>query len=361
MVNNKKIKTAVLTSGGVDSSLALYLLANDKRYEVKAFYIKIWMEDKFSHLGSCPWREDLSYVEDLCEKLGIDLEIVNLQKEYWHRVVESAINEVKRGFTPNSDMWCNSIIKFGLFYDMLGGEYDKVASGHYAKVEERQGGYYLKMSPDKVKDQTYFLSQLSQYQLARALFPIGEFSKDKVRKLAEKYNLSAKHRKDSQGICFLGQVKYDDFIASHLGKKRGDIIDIKSEQKVGEHQGYWFFTIGQRHGLGLPGGPWYVVDKDVKNNIVYAAKGRTALDVAKESFVVRDINWIPQKPTENKLQVKLRHGLTMYNCQIAYLLDNKIRLKIAHKDRGVSPGQFAVFYKSGYCLGGGVIQQTNHK
>ncbi len=349
--------------------MALRLL-KDQGHELTAFYIKIWMEDKFSFLGKCPWEEDLSYLEKVCEQAKVPLEIVPLQKEYWARVVTEAIREVKAGRTPNPDILCNQFIKFGVFYDYIGKGFDKVATGHYAQVDPlltsplvrgRKKGkeiFCLKRSPDKIKDQTYFLARLNQEQLARAIFPIGKFKKEEVRKLAKKYKLPNQDRKDSQGICFLGKIKYRDFLAAHLGKKPGEIINIKTREKMGRHEGFWYYTIGQRKDIKLSGGPWYVVKKDTKKNIIYIGREGEITGERRDEFVVGSVNWISgERPSKNKLKVKIRHGENFYNCQLDFIKGNKIRVELNKADRGIAAGQYAVFYDGEYCLGGGVIEE----
>lgn len=348
------MKVAMLISGGVDSSVALRLL-KEQGYEITAFYIKIWMEDKFSFLGQCPWQEDLKYIEEICRQENVPLQIIPLQKEYWRRVVKEAVKEVKAGRTPNPDMWCNQRIKFGVFYDYIGQEYDKVATGHYAQVEERGGKFYLKISPDPVKDQTYFLALLNQKQLQRAMFPIGHLTKREVRQLARKFNLPNQDRKDSQGICFLGKIKYRDFIKEHLGVKLGKIVNIDTGEEVGQHEGYWFFTIGQRQGIGLSGGPWYVVKKDIRRNIIYISRSQAVEKQARDEFEVGEINWIVKAPRKRRLKVKVRHGPKMYDCIIKDIPQG-LKVKLAEADQGIAAGQYAVFYDGEYCLGGGVIQ-----
>jgi tRNA-specific 2-thiouridylase len=350
------MKIAVLLSGGVDSSVALRLL-KDQGHDLKAFYLKIWLQDEFSFLGDCPWEEDLKFVKAVCEQNNIPLEILSLQNEYWDSVVSYTIEEIKEGRTPNPDMFCNSLIKFGQFYDKIDSSYDKVASGHYAKVvyDEVTKKYQLKQSPDAVKDQTYFLAYLTQPQLSRALFPIGDFDKKQIRKLAEDFNLPNKDRKDSQGICFLGQVKFNEFVKHHLGEISGDIIDIESQKKVGNHNGYYFYTIGQRSGLKLSGGPWFVVSKDVKQNIVYVSREDQSSREHYE-FSAGKLNWISgSKPEKDELAVKIRHGAKKFKCRIHFDDNHKINVKMTMPDSGIAPGQFAVFYDKEVCLGGGVI------
>ena len=348
------MKIAVLLSGGVDSSVALRLL-KDQGHDLTAFYLKIWLQDEFSFLGECPWEEDLKYARGVCDQVDVPLEVIPLQTEYWDNVVSYTISEIKEGRTPNPDIFCNSLIKFGQFYEKIDPSFEKVASGHYARVEKVNSNYFLKTSPDRIKDQTYFLAYLTQQQLSRALFPIGLFEKSEIRNLAEKYDLPTMARRDSQGICFLGQIKFKEFIRHHLGEIKGDIIDVDSGKLMGEHPGYYYFTIGQRSGLKLGGGPWFVVKKDVSKNIIYISKENFAERERNELYVGK-INWISESQTEsNRLKVKIRHGARMYDCNISQLNKDVLNVKLSDSDNGIAPGQFAVFYDDDTCLGGGVI------
>jgi tRNA-5-taurinomethyluridine 2-sulfurtransferase len=347
------MKIAVLTSGGVDSSVALRLL-KDKGHQVTAFYLKIWLQDEFSFLGECPWEEDLNFVREVCQQNKIPLEVLSLQDEYWDSVVSYTINEIKNGRTPNPDIYCNSLIKFGQFYGKISNDYEKVASGHYAAVEKSKDLFLLKRSPDPVKDQTYFLAYLSQAQLSRACFPLGSLTKPEVRELAKTYNLSNQQRKDSQGICFLGQIKFNEFVKHHLGEIKGDIVDISIGKKMGEHPGYYYYTIGQRSGLGLGGGPWYVIKKDKENNIIYISTENPELR-EKKVFNVGNFNWINGKPAKKDLMVKVRHGASIYRCELIFRSNDEATVILEKGDRGIAPGQFAVFYDGDYCLGGSVI------
>lgn len=356
MKNKEKMKIAVLLSGGVDSSVALRLL-KDQGHDVTAFYLKIWLQDEFSFLGDCPWEEDLKFARGVCEQAGIPLEVISLQSEYWDYVVSYTIKEIKAGRTPNPDIFCNSLIKFGQFYDKIDSSYEKVASGHYGKsvFNEFTGLYELRISPDPIKDQTYFLAYLKQHQLARAIFPLGGFAKNEVRDLAKNYDLPNMARKDSQGICFLGQIKFDEFVKHHLGEIKGDIIEENTGKKLGTHSGYYFYTIGQRSGLGLSGGPWYVVKKDVDNNLIYISR-ENVIDRYKDSFSVAGFNWLSgERPVVNHLRVKIRHGANFYNCVIEHTGPDSADVKIDRPDQGIAPGQFAVFYQEDICLGCGVI------
>lgn len=358
-MSRKKQKIAVLVSGGVDSSVALTLLKN-AGHDVRAFYLKIWLEDEVSFLGECPWEEDLQYVRAVCAKLGVPLTVVPLQKEYWARVVSYVLDEVRFGRTPNPDMLCNPRVKFGAFYDAFGKRFDRIATGHYAQTVSRRGKTKLLCSPDPVKDQTYFLSQLSQAQVSRALFPIGGYQKNHVRELAQEFDLPTAKRKDSQGICFLGKVRFDAFLEHYLGKKLGDIVEYETGKKLGQHDGFWYFTIGQRKGIKLSGGPWFVVAKDTAKNIIFVSNAWRGEEGARDMFVVEKVNWIAGvAPRTRKLTVKIRHGEHEYDCRIRKVNPpvggGRWEVKLDQKDAGIAPGQFAVFYDGNVCLGGGVI------
>ncbi|MFA5075276.1 MAG: tRNA 2-thiouridine(34) synthase MnmA [Candidatus Babeliales bacterium] len=349
------MKIAALVSGGVDSSVALALL-KEQKHDITAFYLKIWLEDDLAFLGDCPWEQDLFYAEKVCQKLDVPLKIINMQQEYWDKIVSYTIKEVQAGRTPSPDIFCNQKIKFGCFYDKIDSSFAKVTTGHYAVLEEINNKFILKKSKDLFKDQTYFLSHLNQEQLKRALFPIGHLLKSEVRKLAAKYDLHNKDRKDSQGICFLGKIKFSDFIKHHLGTKTGDFIEFETGKKIGQHEGFWYYTIGQRKGIGLSGGPWYVVSKDCDKNIVYISSQYFTTDKKRDKLIVSDFNWISgAKPFKKNLGVKIRHGQDFYNCELEFLEENKALVNISGQDQGLAQGQFAVFYDQDICLGCGVI------
>lgn len=349
------MKVAVLLSGGVDSSVALYLL-KEKGFDTTAFYLKIWLQDEFSFLGDCPWEEDLNFATAVCKQVSVPLEVLPLQTEYWDKVVSYTIEEIKAGRTPNPDMFCNRLIKFGEFYGKIDSSFEKVASGHYARVEKHEEKYLLKTSPDPIKDQTYFLAYLTQSQLSRALFPIGDFTKKQIREQAKRFHLPNMSRKDSQGICFLGRISFTEFIKHHLGELPGDIVDIDSGKIIGKHKGYYYYTIGQRSGLGLSGGPWYVVKKDIQNNLIYISK-QDITERYRNTFKVSRFNWIADLPNNfDNLKVKIRHGAKFYNCQLD-ISENVGLVKMKEEDQGIAPGQFAVFYKNDICLGGSVIME----
>lgn len=354
----KTMKIAALVSGGVDSSVAVHVLVRAGHRDVTAFYLKVWLEDELSHLGQCPWEEDLRYARAACEQVGVPLRVLSLQAEYFERVVQYALAELRAGRTPSPDLFCNQRIKFGIFWDRVGEPFEKVASGHYAQVREENGVFKLFRSPDAVKDQTYFLSRLSQAQLARILFPVGHLRKSEVRRMAHQWGLPNKDRPDSQGICFLGKVPYDQFVRHYLGEKHGDIIEVESGRRLGRHRGYWFYTIGQRSGLGLSGGPWYVVRKDVAANVVFVSHKLYRDARARDSFRVVEPNWIwrPLDDDEPGLSCKIRHGPTLIPCRVRRSGADGLLVTVSRPDPGVAPGQFCVFYRGDECLGSGRIE-----
>ena len=347
------MKLAVLLSGGVDSSVALSLL-KDQGHQLTAFYLKVWLEDELSYLGNCPWEEDLGFSREVCTLLGVPLEVRSFQKPYWDRVVRYTLNELRKGRTPSPDIFCNKHIKFGAFLDAIGNSYDAVASGHYAQVEHCEDGVRLKKSGDLIKDQTYFLSHLCQDQLERTVFPIGHLNKRQVREYAACLNLPNCDRKDSQGICFLGKIKYREFVRHHLGESEGSIIQRETNQVLGEHKGYWFYTIGQRQGLGLSHGPWFVQGKDIKRNIVYVSHTDTLLDKARREYAVGNIHWICGPPRRRVLHVKVRHSPEIFLAEVA-LENGKAKVQLERPEPGIAPGQVTVFYDREECIGGGTV------
>lgn len=318
--------------------------------------MKIWLEDDMAFMGECPWEDDLSQARAVCERFDVPLKIVSLQREYFDIVVQYAIDELKAGRTPSPDIMCNKNIKFGTFFEKIDDSYDKYVSGHYASIEEDGGICRLMRAADPVKDQTYFLTYLNQEQLAKIHFPLGSMLKSEVRTLARRYRLINADRRDSQGICFLGKIKYNDFVKFYLGEKEGDIIEIETGKKLGSHKGFWFHTIGQRQGLGLSGGPWYVAKKDIEQNIVFVSHNIVESHVPCDEFIAENINWIAGKPNDSELMCKLRHGPRMSECRIETTADNQVKVKLAEEDQGISPGQFAIFYSGQECLGGGRIK-----
>jgi tRNA (5-methylaminomethyl-2-thiouridylate)-methyltransferase len=363
---------AVLVSGGVDSSLALALTAQEAARtgaSVRAFYLKIWLEDELAFLGACPWEEDLRYVRATTDALGVPLEVISLQKAYHDRVVAYAITELRAGRTPSPDLMCNSRIKFGAFLEAVGDDFDAVVTGHYARrVESSETIPELHRAPDPVKDQTYFLARLSPEQVRRAHFPVGHLMKADVRRLADLHQLPSRARPDSQGICFLGQIPYNDFVRAHLGDAPGPIVDRDTGRTLGEHRGLWFSTIGQRKGLGLGGGPWFVVDKDAATRTLYVAHATRAPDHERTTFEVEDVHWLggvapvlgdSGDPSSGDFRwtTKIRHGPQLLACAVSARADASSRLTVtlAAPEAGLAPGQFAIFYAGTRCLGSGII------
>ena len=350
------MRVALLLSGGVDSSVALRLLLEDG-HDVTAFYLKIWLEDELSHLGECPWEDDLRWARDVCRTAGVPLEVVPLQREYHRRIVRWTISELRAGRTPSPDVLCNRRIKFGAFLDRLAARaFDRVASGHYARIRcAENGDAELLKGVDPVKDQTYFLFRLDQRQLRRCLFPLGGLAKSEVRRLAHRFGLPNRERKDSQGICFLGKIRYDEFVRGYLGDRPGEVREIESGRQLGEHRGHWFHTIGQRRGLGLSEGPWYVVRKDVPGNVIYVSHRADHARHFRQRFHLREIHWISGPPSTDRLQVKLRHSPATHGCRALPIADGGLEIRLDDREAGIAEGQAAVLYDGDRCLGGGTI------
>ncbi|KAL3938365.1 MAG: hypothetical protein SGBAC_006715 [Bacillariaceae sp.] len=405
-MNDPTRKVALLLSGGVDSSVALHLLLR-QGYSVTPFYLKIWLEDELAHLGECPWEDDVDTCQQVCDHAGVELEIISLQDQYNERVMQHTLNEASEGRTPNPDILCNSRVKFGCFLDYLEdereGEFDFIASGHYAQLQrtndpldEARSDHEdvvvetvrLRRAPDPVKDQSYFLCALQQFQLQKLLFPIGHLEKWQVRELAEEFQLPNRHRPDSQGLCFLGKVKFSDFLNIHLGENEGDIIDAFSGEAIGRHKGLWYHTVGQRKGIGkslfplaTARGPWYVVAKVPKKNLVYASNqyDEDVFAQARSEFHVENIHWIAGEPPSSscssssssskndgdgrtfQFDMKIRHGPRLVVGDLELLEDNDGIIKLGQKDGGLAPGQYVVFYDSDdtNCLGGGIISERH--
>ncbi|XP_042026403.1 tRNA-specific 2-thiouridylase MnmA-like [Salvia splendens] len=366
----KPLKVAVLLSGGVDSSVALRLL-HAAGHSCTAFYLKIWFQEDFENFWSeCPWEEDLRYAKAVCDQVDVPLEVVHLTDEYWNNVVSYIIDEYRYGRTPNPDVLCNTRIKFGAFVDAISGmAFDYIASGHYAMVvhpnsDNKDEPSALRLSKDMVKDQTYFLSHLSQSQLKGLIFPLGCIEKEEVRQLAKIFGLPNRDRKDSQGICFLGKIKFSEFVARHIGEEEGLILEAETGDFLGNHRGFWFYTIGQRQGLRLPGGPWYVVEKDVENNVVFVSRNYFSVDKRRRQFRVGSLRFFSGSPPRiTQLQCKVRHGPKLYNCDLAIQVDEDDDheigvVKLYEDDQGLAAGQFAAFYQESSCIGSGVILES---
>ncbi|MCF8228357.1 MAG: tRNA 2-thiouridine(34) synthase MnmA [Bacteroidales bacterium] len=352
---------AALVSGGVDSSVTVPVL-KEQGYDPVIVYIRIAMEDVPGFID-CPSEEDIEIASYIAKKYGCRFEIVDLQQEYWERVVDYTITTVKKGLTPNPDVMCNRMIKFGSFEEKFGKDFDKISTGHYASVIEKNGQYYLGTAKDKRKDQTYFLSRITYDQLSKVMFPIWDFQKGEVRKLAEELKLPSAKRPDSQGICFLGKINYNDFIRKYVGDKEGYIIELETGRKLGRHKGYWFHTIGQRKGLGLSQGPWFVVRKNIEENIIYVSHGYDPMSQYGDEIVLDDFLFINETPdrdysTGQAVKFKIRHTPEFTKGTLTKNKDQYI-LKSAEKIAGIAPGQFGVIYdeQGRICLGSGIISE----
>ena len=353
-LNNKRV--AVLLSGGVDSSVVVYELAKLGLHP-DCFYIKIGPEEQKE--WDCSSEEDLEMATAVTYKYGCKLEVIDCHKEYWDRVTAYTMNKVREGLTPNPDVMCNRLIKFGAFDEKRGHDYDLIATGHYAQTEiDEEGRKWLCTSPDPVKDQTDFLAQIHDWQLKKALFPIGHYMKDEVRQIAEREHLVNAKRKDSQGICFLGKMNYNDYIRRYLGERPGDVVELETGKRIGEHKGLWFHTIGQRKGMGFGGGPWFVVKKDVEQNILYVSHGYDPETAYKKDFAVRDFHWLTRsQETPREVTFKIRHTPEYHPATLEWTGKDSFVLHSKERIHGVAPGQFCVIYDEHHhrCFGSGEI------
>ena len=352
---------AALVSGGVDSSVVVHQL-KEMGYDPTIFYIRIGMEDENGYMG-CTAEEDIEITSFVAKKYGLKMETVSLQKEYWDNVVEYVIRTVRNGLTPNPDVMCNRLIKFGSFIDKYGYEFDKIATGHYAQTYFENGKHYLGTALDPVKDQTDFLAQITYAQVSRLMFPIGHLMKSQVREIAVSQNLPSASRKDSQGICFLGKINYNDFIKKYLGEKEGKIIEKETGKILGTHRGFWFHTIGQRKGLGLGGGPWYVVAKDSAENIVYVSQGYDVETQYGKTVPLDDFNFITENPWGDftdpvDITFKIRHTPEFTKGKLFNEGNGSYRIESEDKIQGIAPGQYGVIYDPAHriCYGSGVIR-----
>lgn len=335
-------------SGGVDSATTCALLLEENH--VQPIFMENWEEDDHCHIS-----DDIAICKEVCQHLGLDLMQVNFQKAYFQDVFSHCLDLFQKGLTPNPDILCNSRIKFNLLSDFAAKNgFDKLATGHYAKLEKRDGQFALLQAPDQIKDQTYFLSQLNQKQLSFALFPLGNYTKEKTRELARHYKLPNALRKDSVGICFIGQRKFSSFLQEYLLTKPGKIV-TKDDQILGEHKGLFCYTLGQRKGLGIGGiansdtTPWYVIEKDTEKNQLIVSQD--ANDLLKSHIVLEDIHWIREKPSQKRLKAKLRHGPEFSDC----ILHENNQVEFLTPQVAPTPGQHVVFYLDGECLGGNMI------
>lgn len=351
-------KTVIVgMSGGVDSSVSAKLLL-DQGFQVQGLFMKNWEEDDGTEY--CTAVEDLADAQAVCDTLGIPLHTANFASEYWDNVFEHFLTEYRLGRTPNPDILCNREIKFNVFKEyaeILGA--DLIATGHYVRWEN---GQLLKgLDPDK--DQTYFLQSVSGDQLKNSLFPIGHLQKQEVRRLAEAFGLPTHAKKDSTGICFIGERRFQDFLAQYIPAKPGQIIDTDGNP-VGQHTGVMFYTLGQRQGLGIggvkdrPDEPWYVVEKKVDENVLVVAQGNEHPALYSRSLTCHDIAWIAgTAPTKAQLSAKTRYRQSDQTCQVI-TTDEGYRVEFDQPQRSVTPGQWVCLYDGDICLGGGIIETT---
>lgn len=350
---------AALLSGGVDSSVVVHLLC-EQGYKPALFYIKIGMDG--AEYMDCSAEEDIELATAIARKYGLPLEIVDLHREYWDKVAAYAIDKIRKGQTPNPDVMCNKLIKFGCFEQRVGKDYDFTATGHYATTLQRNGKTWLGTAKDPVKDQTDFLAQIDYLQVSKLMFPIGRLMKQEVREIAQRAGLPSARRKDSQGICFLGKINYNDFVRRFLGEKEGAVIELETGRRIGAHRGYWFHTIGQRKGLGLSGGPWFVIKKDIEENIIYVSRGYGVETQYGKEFALADFHFITDNPwigldkEEADITFKIRHTPEFIKGRIIREND-RYRVHSSEKLQGIAPGQFGVIYDetAEVCIGSGCL------
>lgn len=370
------MKVLVGLSGGVDSAIAAYLLQKEG-YDVEACFMRNW--DALAnndYLGNptigdnqCPQEKDYDDAKAVAEKLGIKLHRADFVKEYWDNVFSYFLKEYEKGRTPNPDVFCNKYIKFDSFRKFaLEHGFDKIAMGHYAKRGDFEGVSYIYKASDKNKDQSYFLSQLNEEQIASCLFPLENIDKPTVRKLAEELGLdSVKNKKDSTGVCFIGERNFRQFLQNYFPAKKGQIIEGKTGRVLGEHIGVLYYTLGQRHGLGIGGisgeedSAFFIYKKDVKNNVLYVAHAGDEELLYSDACSVDGINWVGPKP-EGKIRVgvKFRYRQPDQYCDLSFEGD-RVRLDYVSPVKAVTPGQIAVFYDGERMLGGGIIESTYYK
>ncbi len=348
-------------SGGVDSSVTALLL-QQQGYVVSGLFMKNW-EDYPD--GECPAVQDSQDVIAVCDQLGIEMDGVNFAAEYWDRVFAYFLEEYKAGRTPNPDVLCNKEIKFKAFLDYaLAHGADKIATGHYAKVAFRDGYYRLLKAADQNKDQTYFLYTLGQPQLAKTLFPLGDLPKPEVRHIAEQHHFVNAKKKDSTGICFIGERKFKEFLSQYLPAQPGEMRTPEGEL-IGTHDGLMYYTLGQRQGLKIggrkasSGEPWFVVGKDLKQNILLIAQGEHPM-LYSDTLEANQLHWTtgiaPQTPL--RCAAKTRYRQPEQNCTLSWVADGECQVIFDEPQRSVTPGQSVVFYQGDECLGGGIIEGT---
>ena len=347
MTDHKSKRVFVGMSGGVDSSVSAYLLQK-QGYDVVGVHLQCWNKDGCN-------EQEARDARLVANKLGIPFYVLDMEEEYGKRVVDYMVESYRNGLTPNPDVMCNKEIKFGLFLEKaLSMGADFVATGHYARLVEENGEHFIYEGKDKGKDQSYFLWTLGEEKLKKVLFPIGDLKKEEVRKIAKEAGLHVAEKKDSQGICFIGQVTLQEFLHEYLGSKEGAVVDLSGEV-IGKHEGAHFYTIGQRHGLGVAlNAPHYVVDKDIKTNTVVLAQG-DAKDLEKSEVSIRDFRLNANFELPSKVFARVRYRQDLHEAKLERAGENLL-LKFTKPVRFVAPGQSAVFYSDkGKLLGGGII------
>ena len=335
-------------SGGVDSSVSALLL-RDQGYDVTGVYMKNWSEDLPGM--HCPWAEDLADAKRVAVQLDLDFEVWDFEQAYKQKVVDYMLNEFRRGRTPNPDIMCNQEIKFKLFYERaLAAGADYIATGHYARAD----GSHLRLAADANKDQTYFLYRMSLAATARTLFPVGDLEKPAVKSLAAARGLDVAHKKESMGVCFVGEVGMKDFLQHYLPAQPGEIRELETDRVLGHHDGAIFYTLGQRHGLYLGGGlPYYVVKKDLAQNLLYVSRNLNAADLWTDTLELEDLFLREPLPSSN-LRVRLRHRAPL----IPTTFDGHV-LHFSQPIKRPAAGQSAVLYSDDLCLGGGIITEAS--
>lgn len=358
-----KVRVVVGMSGGVDSSVTALLLKR-QGFDVIGVFMKNW--DDTDEFGVCTAEEDAEDVRRVCNQIGIPYYTVNFEEEYRDKVFEYFLEEYRRGRTPNPDVMCNREIKFGEFLQKaldLGAEV--IATGHYAQVALRNGKYELLRGVDNNKDQSYFLHALNQSQLARAMFPIGHLNKPDVRKIAEEAGLATAKKKDSTGVCFIGERNFKEFLSQYLPAKPGNMVDLVTGEIKGRHDGLMYYTLGQRQGLGIGGSgsgePWFVADKDLANNTLYVVQGDAHTSLYSVGLTATDVNWISTEVPAPSIRctAKFRYRQPDQGVTLTPRADGICHVEFDSPQKAVTPGQAVVFYDGENCLGGGTIDKVH--